>query len=340
MEAPGPAGQVMITDVSAVEQTVPGSHVDTEKINYFASIDPGDKGPPLPESLGRILANLQDEFEMPVFLIIQSDIDDRLVDSFMKARKELQSCKKIALVIDSPGGYSRCSYKIATMLHRHCGGFIAIVPRYAKSAATLLALGAEKIYMGSDAELGPLDAQVGDPERERQVSALEETQALLRLNAAAIGLLGDTTAYLYSLTEKKVESVLPQAVRFTAEMMRPLLEKIDAVGYSWHSRILKETEDYAVRLMSRVDKERAKPEEIAETSKERRKPEEIAAKLVGGYNAHTFVIDRDEASEIIGLEEPENNQQEIIDELEEWLAGEPIPAVGRLISKKDDRAAR
>jgi ClpP class serine protease len=33
------------------------------------------------------------------------------------------------------------------LLKRHCGGFVAVVPRYAKSAATLLALGADEIIL-------------------------------------------------------------------------------------------------------------------------------------------------------------------------------------------------
>jgi len=47
------------------------------------------------------------------------------------------------------------------------------VPRYAKSAATLLALGADRILLGKFAEIGPLDAQFDDPEREYRLSALD-----------------------------------------------------------------------------------------------------------------------------------------------------------------------
>ena len=39
--------------------------------------------------------------------------------------------------------------------------FLAVVPRRAKSAATLLALGADEIHMGLMSELGPIDPQIG-----------------------------------------------------------------------------------------------------------------------------------------------------------------------------------
>ena len=43
------------------------------------------------------------------------------------------------------------------MLRRHCGSFLALVPRVAKSAATLMVLGGADVYMGREAELGPLE---------------------------------------------------------------------------------------------------------------------------------------------------------------------------------------
>ncbi len=50
------------------------------------------------------------------------------------------------LVIDSGGGYAQAAFQIANLFRRHAGGFTAVVPRYAKSAATLLTLGADEIH--------------------------------------------------------------------------------------------------------------------------------------------------------------------------------------------------
>jgi hypothetical protein len=55
-----------------------------------------------------------------------------------------------ALVIATPGGSAKSAFQLAMLLKRHCGGFVAVVPRYAKSAATLLALGADEIILGSN----------------------------------------------------------------------------------------------------------------------------------------------------------------------------------------------
>lgn len=298
-----------------------------EDARRTASIYPGLDSE-FPSDLADILSKLEKSVGLPIWLLIQRDhegpfghIDDLISRAFMSQRKELQSCNHVALVLDSPGGYASSAYKIATMLRRHCSGFTAIVPRYAKSAATLLALGAREIYMGSDAELGPLDAQVSDPEREEFIGALDETQALERLNAAALGLLDETMTLLLMRTHKKVESLLPQVTHFTAEMMRPLLEKIDAVHYSQYARVLKVAEEYAVRLMSPVYGDK--------------RAEQVARFLVNEYSEHGFVINRDEASQLLVIGDCDEERQSIIDELEEWLTLNKIQAVGRLVTPRD-----
>ena len=65
------------------------------------------------------------------------------------------------LLINSPGGEPNAAEKILMMLKKHfCEEFNVIVPDYAKSAATMISLGSDKIMMGYSAELGPIDPQL------------------------------------------------------------------------------------------------------------------------------------------------------------------------------------
>lgn len=51
--------------------------------------------------------------------------------------------------------------KLMDLCRRYCTGKLrVVVPLYAKSAATLMALSADEIVMGETSELGPIDAQV------------------------------------------------------------------------------------------------------------------------------------------------------------------------------------
>jgi ClpP class serine protease len=103
---------------------------------------------------------------MPVWFLIQpgGSADFRELDyetkvAMCSAVSVLPEGEKIALIVDSPGGEAKAAHQIARLIRKRCEGFVGIVPEYAKSAATLLLLGSDKIIMGKNAELGPLDAR-------------------------------------------------------------------------------------------------------------------------------------------------------------------------------------
>lgn len=237
---------------------------------------------------------------------------------FLQAREELSAEGPVALLLESPGGYAKDAFAIARILCRHAGGFTAVVPSYAKSAATLLSLGAEEILMGTDAELGPLDAQQWDTEREERTSALDEIQALERLHSAALEQLDQTMMLMMSGAQKRTEVMLPIACRFVSDLMKPLLEKIDTVHYAKQSRVLKVAEDYATRLLAPHHGEAAAAE--------------IASQLVNGYPEHGFVIGREEMEDLMRISlEPSDEVKGPIQKIDEILVSEPpFVAIGTL----------
>lgn len=195
---------------------------------------------------------------------------------------------KVALLIDSPGGDAKAAYQLAKTLRRQCQGFMAIIPRYAKSAATLLCLGAEEIVMSKSAELGPLDVQVMGEDREGYVSALDELQSLDRLNAFAQEAVDKHMQLLVNRSPMKIKTLLPEVHMFVTGMVRPLFEKIDVVHYTRMSRLLKVAEEYAFRLLL--------PKYTPDEAKA------IARRLVHDYPEHGFCIDASEANDSIGLQ--------------------------------------
>ncbi len=65
------------------------------------------------------------------------------------------------LMIHTVGGSGEMAEKIVEMCRNHCAGeFRVIIPNMAKSAGTLIALGADKIIMGHCSEVGPIDPQI------------------------------------------------------------------------------------------------------------------------------------------------------------------------------------
>jgi ATP-dependent protease ClpP protease subunit len=66
----------------------------------------------------------------------------------------------LSLILHSSGGDGTIVEKIISLCRTQCKRFRVIIPNEAKSAATLIALGADEIVMGPPSELGPIDAQV------------------------------------------------------------------------------------------------------------------------------------------------------------------------------------
>jgi len=87
------------------------------------------------------------------------DVEDS--EAVLRAIRLTPDTVPIDLVAHTPGGLVLASEQIARALHRHPARVTVIVPHYAMSGGTLLALAADEIVMDENAVLGPVDPQVG-----------------------------------------------------------------------------------------------------------------------------------------------------------------------------------
>jgi hypothetical protein len=67
--------------------------------------------------------------------------------------------KPLHLLLASPGGDGETAIRMVRSMQTRCSELTVLVPDMAKSAATLLCLGADKILMGPAGDLGPVDPQ-------------------------------------------------------------------------------------------------------------------------------------------------------------------------------------
>jgi ClpP class serine protease len=91
------------------------------------------------------------------------DVEDS--EQVLKAVRLTPPDMPIDLVLHTPGGLILASDQIAYALMRHPGTVTVLVPHYAMSGGTLVALAADAILMDADAVLGPVDPQLGNPLR-------------------------------------------------------------------------------------------------------------------------------------------------------------------------------
>jgi len=277
-----PAGSNNVAGHNPQPPTAPAPPATPKK--YCASIFPTVK-PELDRGFAAAIGQLESALGYPVWLILESDsgpfssIDDDLYEAFYASRSEIER-SHLGLMIHSSGGDATAAFKIARLFQRRARPLTTIIPKYAKSAATLMALAGSTIIKAEDAEFGPLDVQVMDLEREEYGSALNAVQSLERINAFSLTVIDQLTPLLMSRSGRRLDVVLPMVMDYTVKLVRPLLEKIDTVDFTRRSRELKVAEEYALRLMkSSYSFEEAK---------------RIAQHLVDQYPTHEFVIDREE----------------------------------------------
>lgn len=290
---------IITEEIKETENNGQNENLENSEKGYI-SLVPG-KNVCLSESLTKNLKEFQKGINnIQLYIIVQGLDKDRnsslcyeLWEEIYINRNEIEKDKPIAIFIDSPGGQAAEAYRIARFFKRRCGEVKAIVPKYAKSAATLLSLGAKEIIMGEEAELGPLDVQITDFDKEDTASALDETQSIDGLFEFATGQIINISKLWSNIFHKRIQTVFPFAIDFVTNMMRPLMEKIDTIHYSSYSRSLRIGQEYASRLLSEYY-----DEIFAKT---------IAEKLVTDYPGHGFIINLHEAKKI-GLNVVEMNQ--------------------------------
>ena len=165
--------------------------------------------------------------------LIRSD-----ADRIYSAIRKLDTKRDILLVIYSGGGQIEPAYLISQLCRESAKQkFVAVVPRRAKSAATLICCGADEIHMGAMSELGPVDPQIGE--------------------YPALG-LGNAMQYIAELVSRH-----PGASKLFADYLAATVPPID-LGY--YERVVESAAQYAEKLLTQhSDSLSQPPNRIANT---------------------------------------------------------------------------
>lgn len=185
-----------------------------------------------------------------------SSIEQGMVDKIYNAIPD-DNTKPILLLIHNHGGRIEPAYLISKTCKELSPTFVVTIPRKAKSAATLIALGGNEIHMGPMSELGPIDPQF-----------------------AGLPALGISSS-LESIA--KIVCKYPGSSPMFADFMK---EKLDLRILGYFERVSESAQQYAIRLLA--------------GKKLKLTPHEVAHKLVYEYKDHSFVIDKEEAKELLG----------------------------------------
>lgn len=198
--------------------------------------------------------------------ILLNPLDRRGVDvvfdiirnsKFQKECKKFENPNDVDVIIDSFGGDADAAYHMAKLIDNHFSGNIKyVVPRFAKSAATLMVCGGNKIVMGETSELGPLDPQIRqDDGTYISAKAVQATLELIKKHLDKEDKHGlELATILASRINPLVLGQYESSIDIAKEYQRELLQlrmfrgskKADvdkivdrfATGYTHHSRVI------------------------------------------------------------------------------------------------------
>ncbi len=118
----------------------------------------------------------------------------------------------IDIILHTPGGIALAAEQIARALKRHPARVTAIIPHYAMSGGTLIALAADEILLDENAVLGPIDPQIAQYPASSIIRVLKE-KPLTEID--------DQTIILADVAEKATQQIFETAV----DVMMPRLEE-------------------------------------------------------------------------------------------------------------------
>lgn len=228
-----------------------------------------------------------------LYLILPNVIrpnDVRLVKDAIKNA----TANSLNIVIDSGGGDAYSAVKIIRILRSRFKLIYGFVPRQAMSAATLMLLGTNKIYMGEESQLGPLDLPIEHPADGSTISALDKVNTLNNLGATVISIADEMFTTMRDKLKNgekigKVEAVR-LAMQTATELVKPIASQIDPYQLQEATRSLRIGQYYAFDLLS-----------TAMMMDDYKKAFSTATKFVHSYPDHSYAIFKEEAIDQLSL---------------------------------------
>lgn len=244
-------------------------------------------------------------------LVYYGDIKKGPDDDIINACRVRKRRRNVLLFLGTYGGDPNAAYRIARCLQEAYntisrntfakgieansatrGEFSVLVDSVCKSAGTLICLGANKILMSGNGELGPIDMQLRkQDEVGESTSGLTPIQAVQFLENRSTQLFKKYfIALRFGETGFSTKMAAEVAVRLTTELLTPICQQIDPLRLAEVDRSLRIATEYGHRLQNNNLHEGA------------------LEKLLATYPSHGFVIDRAEAKKIFHTVNPISNE--------------------------------
>lgn len=158
-----------------------------------------------------ILAHRQETMSFLGFPLMKYiDINDS--EEILRAISMTDPEVPVDLVLHTPGGLVLAATQIARAINKHPGKVTVLVPHYAMSGGTLIALAADEIVLSKHAVLGPVDPQLGQ----------YPAASILKVVAQkSVDEIDDSTLILADQAEKAITQVRATAAELLKDKCNP-----------------------------------------------------------------------------------------------------------------------
>jgi hypothetical protein len=225
-----------------------------------------------------LIAEYQRAFDVNLIVVIDQIVPDA-VTYLEELLYDLDTDRPLHVLLASPGGDGEVALRMVRAMQLRCTELTVIVPDQAKSAATLMCLGADRILMGPAGDLGPVDPQLPGDTDWNLVSCKDLVRAVAEAEARVIrapdayplfaSLLSDVSMVMLEQARSAIdrsESLVREALACAATRTS---EEVEALTGRLRGPLIDEPATHSAVVSAPAARRHGLPVELAEPASDR-----------------------------------------------------------------------
>jgi len=170
-------------------------------------------------------------------------VDDEVKHEIEEIKREADEqsppSKKLTVFLETTGGYIETVERIVSVFRKHYETVEYVVPNYAYSAGTVLALSGDELYMDYYSVLGPIDPQIGSEDGDGNLPGMgylaKYEELVNKINGAASSEHARAElAYLIKRFDPGKLFLIEQAVEHSKALLKDWLPKYKFKNWTVH----------------------------------------------------------------------------------------------------------
>ena len=176
------------------------------------------------------------------------EINEHDKNGFMAAIHGLDTSKGLDLILHTPGGDTAATESLIDYLVKKFDNIRVIVPQMAMSGGTMIACAGDKIVMGKQSSLGPIDPNIGGRSAHGILEEFDRALAAVKKDPVYVGLWASIISQYSPTLLGECEKAIRWSEEITKEALLRRMLKNDKNKDQLVANILKELGDHSVTL--------------------------------------------------------------------------------------------